>query len=239
MKMKTTPYRYRLFIAVTIFFFGLVLFYGFSRMVRLGVLNSIDLAFTVKLQDAIDKTTHLRMAVIIGDILEGLVVLASPVISLLLLTILTIMASVKRHKPQMFWKGLFFPVAFLGLTVIEVFGKLKVEHPSPPYFLLKNPTAHFPAHYVVEAYSYPSGHAARSFLLALFLLFLILKKIPQPFLQSIRSRRFLLAAVLVFIYPLLVSLSVIYLGHHWLTDIAGGWILALVLGLPAGFFYFL
>ncbi|MFQ5788093.1 MAG: phosphatase PAP2 family protein, partial [Thermodesulfobacteriota bacterium] len=65
------------------------------------------------------------------------------------------------------------PIGFALIILGELYGKSVVHHPSPYFFLLKNPEiATFPKYYIHSEFSYPSGHAARVSYIAL-LVFII------------------------------------------------------------------
>ena len=113
--------------------------------------------------------------------------------------------------------ALVIPLAFGLMTLAEIYGKSVVHHPAPPYFLLKNPSSVFPKYYVWENFSYPSGHAARAMFLAT-VLYILTKK---------RAR----VGIALAIYVSLISLSRVYLGHHWLSDVIGGTLLGSGSGL--------
>ena len=71
----------------------------------------------------------------------------------------------------------------------------------------------------VDGFSFPSGHAATSALVAGTLAWLLTFLIPA------RSVRVVATAVLAG-WALLVALSRVYLGVHWASDILGSWLLA-------------
>lgn len=70
----------------------------------------------------------------------------------------------------------------------------------------------------VSSYSFPSGHAAN----AAWYVFLALLAL---YLAPLKHPRLLLAAATIFC--LLIGFSRIYLGVHYLSDVIGGWALAL------------
>jgi undecaprenyl-diphosphatase len=100
----------------------------------------------------------------------------------------------------------------------EIYGKNVVHHPAPPFFMIKNPTSIFPKYYINDQFSYPSGHAARAVFLAILVYGLAMKQCVN---RTMRKKLLLLVGVLG-LYVGFVSISRIYLGHHWLSDIAGG-----------------
>ena len=81
----------------------------------------------------------------------------------------------------------------------------------------------------VHGYSFPSGHAATSALVAGSLAWLLTYHLAQHRLTRLAIWTTLAG------WTLLVALSRIYLGVHWISDIVGSWLLAAVwlLLLPA------
>jgi membrane-associated phospholipid phosphatase len=71
----------------------------------------------------------------------------------------------------------------------------------------------------VYGFSFPSGHAATSALLAGALIWLAASARLPPLVRRTT------AAVLV-LWAVLVALSRLYLGVHWISDIVGSWLLA-------------
>ena len=186
----------------------------FSRYIKRGGLKEIDFAVTVKLQERIDTSSRLRLASITGDVMEGSSILASPLVSVIAISVITITTFIKRKKYRT--AALIIPIVFGFMILAEIYGKSVVHHPAPPFFLLKNPTSIFPKYYIWENFSYPSGHAARAVFLAALLFF------------TMKRRAW--AAFGLGIFILLISISRIYLGHHWLSDVVGG----LLLGSGSG-----
>jgi len=190
-------------------------------------MEQIDFAFTVKLQDAIDKLSMLRVKSLIGDVMEGSTFFASPGVSVVWVIILIILSVVNFKKKKIRWRGFVIPILFLFLTLVEIYGKSVVHHPAPPFFMIKNPTTLFPKYYINEQFSYPSGHAARAVFIALcsylYLTFL------TPYFKR-KTRKILIGLGLV-CYVGIVSISRIYLGHHWVSDVLGGLLLGSGLSL--------
>ncbi len=212
----------------------LLSFYGFSRFVRSGAMDAVDFAFTVKLQERIDTSPRLRTARLIGEIMEGSTVLVSPAVSIFavlslagVLAMQGLLASgafsgrlAPFQRLRCFARPIALLIAFGLLALGEIYGKTVVDQPAPPFFMIKNPTTVFPKYHVVETFSYPSGHAARAVFLGIVLFFLAMKQWSNG---TMRKRLWVILGL--GLYGGLVSISKIYLGHHWLSDVIGGGLL--------------
>jgi len=204
-----------------------LIFTIFSHRVERGFLKQLDFDTTVKIQEKIDKSARLRTQAVISNILEGSVYLAGPTTSTAVVILLAIIFGIDYKKKKIQPVLFLIPVAFFLLVLAEIYGKSVVHHPAPPFFMLKNPITLFPKYHVLDNYSYPSGHAARAVFTAILFTMINQKSIKRKFVL------YLISAGYVF----LVSFSVIYLGHHWLSDIIGGTIIGLALGLIPVIFY--
>ena len=167
------------------------------------IIRTIDFAATVKIQDKIDKSIHLRLATFVDSVLVGSSFFAEPLFTSLAVLVLTVIAF-KRKK----WRAFLIPAAFILILLVEVLGKSIVHHPSPPFGMIKHPTSIFPSNYINEQFSYPSGHTARAVFIAIIAWVILRKK--KWIGTGLR------------IYVLLGAVSRIYLGHHWLSDVIGG-----------------
>ncbi len=124
-------------------------------------------------------------------------------------------------------------LAILGWLMIipasvgEVFGKLVLFHPSPPVFLHRSllPTS-LPSFYIHTDFSYPSGHLTRTIFIITILISLIF--------FSAKDSSFKLVTIGGLIgLAFLMALTRVYLGEHWLSDVIGGSLLGLGMGLFA------
>lgn len=204
----------------------LVGFYLFSRQVKRGFLKNTDFAVTIKIQEKIDKSSRLRLADAVGNVMEGATFFASPEFSITAIIVITIInfITVKGIKKKMI--SFAIPLFFVLLILGEIYGKNVVHHPAPPFFMIKNPSTVFPKYYINDEFSYPSGHAARSLFIGISFL-LVAYRLLQNKKNLIKG----LIGGLIIAYVILVAISRIYLGHHWLSDIVGGWLLGGGFGL--------
>jgi len=121
------------------------------------------------------------------------------------------------------WRGgaglwSFAPFLFVPLAAVEVALKLTISQaPVPAVFHRSVP---YPAFHLVLPGSYPSGHAMR---IAFACFFAIAASYRRPMAVSL-----LVCAALV------LGMSRVYLGEHWLSDVVGGLVLGSATGLVAG-----
>ncbi|MEK7543284.1 MAG: phosphatase PAP2 family protein, partial [Patescibacteria group bacterium] len=203
----------------------LLFFTLFSRAIKRGGMRELDFATTVKMQERIDNSSRLRLSRLTGEVMEGATFFASPMASTIAVLLLTLITLTKRKK----WRivALMIPLLFGLMTLAEVYGKSVVHHPAPPFFLLKNPTTVFPKYYIWEDYSYPSGHAARAIYLGIILYSYFILHTSYFKQRGIKAK---MISIGILSYISLMSVSRIYLGHHWLSDVIGG----LALGAGSG-----
>lgn len=175
-------------------------------------IRTMDFAATIKIQDRIDKSAHLRLASFVDNVMEGSSFFAGPEFTSIVVLVLSGLAFRKRK-----WRALCIPAAFILIVLIELYGKSIIHHPSPPFSMIKHTTSVFPANYINEQFSYPSGHAARAIFVSI--------------IAGMLLRKRWWASGLLLLYVILVAVSRIYLGHHWLSDVIGGALLGSGLGL--------
>lgn len=187
----------------------LILFYGFSFVVKSGRLHAFDFDMTVRLSDKTPRRLD-------------------PYFSFLSLTgsfeiVLVILAVVLALKKR--WTAFLVLVVFGAAHVVELFGKSVLHHPPPPFMFFRYDLGfQFPTSYVQTGNSYPSGHAMRMIFLCVVTIWIVLgmKKL------KLNTKYVIIGALLV--YAGLMLLSRIVLGEHWTSDVIGGSILGLSMG---------
>lgn len=196
---------------------GLILFLafiGFSYWVAKEVFTHLDFDLTVKLQDKIPRR--------FDYIFSWFSVLGSYQVTGVIWFVIFFLMLFKR-----FWvtaASLFLlPLAL----AIEVFGKVFVHHPAPPVLFYRGVLdVELPLHYVHDLYSYPSGHETRTAFLIVFLMLYLY------FRHSYRVQ--VIAQPVLFGILAIMTVSRIYLGEHWTTDVVGGFLIGTSFGLLSG-----
>jgi len=216
-------------LAVSVFL--LLLFAVLSKYEDRTAIRNVDLATTIKVQERIDRSSHLRLSALVGNLMEGATFFASPGYIVVFTLIMTGAAAYDRKKKKWNTRSLIIPIALTLLVIAEIFGKSIVHHPSPPFGMIKHPSSIFPSDYINEQFSYPSGHAARAVFVAIVGWGVMLWGGAGYRIQSFLRSRFFVFAFLGFVYVGLVSVSRIYLGHHWFSDVLGGLLLGSGMGV--------
>lgn len=200
-----------------VFLGGIVIFFlfiFFSFLVHKDFFTDFDFDSTVRLQDNIPRRwdEFFSLLSVIGRF---------ETVTIFLFVLLAIYTFIKRK-----FLALLAFVPFVGLHLIELYGKIFVDHPPPPHFLLRTHSpVDFPQFYVRSEFSYPSGHSARAlFVTAVIGIFLLSSKRLQPWQK-------MCIMVGVFSYDLLMLTSRVYLGEHWSSDVIGGSLLGLAMGM--------
>lgn len=196
----------------------LFLFIVLSKYEDRPFIRNLDFAVTVKVQEKIDTSAHLRLKSFVDTTMTGATFFASPEFTSVVVILLTGWLFYDFKIKKLNWKALIIPIMFALIVFVELYGKSIVHHPSPPFSMIKHATSIFPANYINEQFSYPSGHAARAIFIS------IITYLSFSIGHLALRKRFIFGLCLG-LYVFLVSVSRIYLGHHWFSDVMGGLLL--------------
>jgi membrane-associated phospholipid phosphatase len=129
--------------------------------------------------------------------------------TLAVIGLLVALALALRHRWSLFlgWMAALFGAGVLNIYLKYVFQRVRPQLPG--------------AWVTAPGWSFPSGHAMSSFVAYGFLIYLVVHLFPPAFLRRI--------FVLIFIcLIILIGISRIYLGAHYLSDVVAGYAAAAV-----------
>lgn len=206
----TGPVKTKLFLLSVVF---TLLFTYFSYSVAKERWQKIDFDTTVKLQDHIQRR--------FDGVFSYFSLLGSAEVTIGFCLILALSALLRRK-----WLETVGWLTIVPASMAEIFGKLVVFHPGPPVLFHRSilPTG-LPSFYIHTNFSYPSGHMTRTVFIATVFISIII-------LSSNNFSFRLVAFSLLVLLVVLMGLTRVYLGEHWLSDVLGG----ALLGCAVGFF---
>jgi membrane-associated phospholipid phosphatase len=101
-------------------------------------------------------------------------------------------------------------IAVAGSLAMTTVGKAVVGRARPPLMEAVPPYEY--------AFSFPSGHALNSTVIAGMVAYLLARRLRTQWARVI-------AVIVAVAWALAMGLSRVFLGHHWLTDVVFGWLL--------------
>lgn len=203
---------------VTLFFlflFTILLFTYFSYTVARERWQQIDFDTIVKLQDRIPQRFDKGFSYFS--------LLGSAEVTVGFCLLMMLLSFMRKHFLAIIGWLMIVPA-----TVIEIFGKLVVFHPGPPVFFHRTlqPT-NLPSFYVHTDFSYPSGHMTRTVFIIVVFAIIIIFASKNSFLYRLVVLSALASLALI------MGITRVYLGEHWLSDVLGGSLLGISAGLLA------
>ncbi|MDO8658472.1 MAG: phosphatase PAP2 family protein [Candidatus Levybacteria bacterium] len=202
---------------LTISFLGIIvflLFVFFSYLVHKDIFTQFDFNITVKLQDNISRR--------FDELFSSFSLIGSvEFVSLFLIALLII-----RRRLI----GIFILFFYASIHLFELYGKIFVSHPGPPFmFFRNNIDISFPSSYIKTGFSYPSGHSARTAFISMVIFLMVLRS------KRLSNTHKMIILLGLAIFDITMFVSRIYLGEHWATDVIGGAFLGASLGLLTAF----
>jgi membrane-associated phospholipid phosphatase len=127
---------------------------------------------------------------------------------------MTIIASVITIALVWRWRSrtplILMLIAVAGSLTMTSVGKAIVGRVRPPLTEAVPPYEY--------AFSFPSGHALNSTVIAGMVAYLLVRRLRTRWARAA-------AVIIAFVWALAMGLSRVFLGHHWLTDVIFAWLL--------------
>lgn len=189
-------------------------FIAFSYLVAKETFTQLDFDLTVKIQDKIPRRFDYPFS--------WFSVLGSAEVTGVIWFIILFLFLFRK-----FWRAAAAMFLLPLALAIEVFGKVFVHHPAPPFLFYRGVLEiEFPSNFVHDFFSYPSGHETRS-------AFLIVVLMSYFYFRKGLLSQIVALPVLVGILAIM-TVSRVYLGEHWSSDVFGGFLIGASFGLLTG-----
>jgi undecaprenyl-diphosphatase len=193
------------FLALVVFFVILTIF------VMLGATTGIDniiSQYFKSLQGNENLDTLIIIITTFGDVFS-------------LVMVAIILTIIRRTRKT----GMIFLISIVILTILVMYIKPIVDRPLPPYGF--EPKLQLSENFKIENdslvpfardLSYPSNHIARATAFAFIIGFALNKK----------SRT---AGLLIWLFPVMIAITRLYVMQHYFTDLVGGFLLGLIISI--------
>lgn len=210
----TAQSRFKYLIASVIFFFFFLIL---SFLIQNQSLTEFDTYSIIGIQSFIPKQADAFLSLFS--------ILGTFELCLVYLSIIFMLIFFKEKK-------IFLGVlTFFAIAFIELGGKILLFHPGPPFEYFRNPfVLRFPSGFIHTNYSYPSGHMGRTAFFTVLIAILVGRWLKK------KNQRYV-AWILLGVIFIIVCISRVSLGEHWLSDVLGGVALGTSLGLLSFVFW--
>lgn len=154
--------------------------------------------------------------------LEALMIIVTTFGDVFSLVIIAIILTIIRRTRK---TGMIFLISIVILTILIMYIKPLVDRPIPPYGF--EPKSQLSKNFKIENdslvpfardLSYPSNHIARATAFAFIIGFALNKK----------SRT---AGLLIWLFPVMIAITRLYVMQHYFTDLMGGFLLGLIISI--------
>lgn len=174
--------------------------------VILSILVMLDL--TVGIDDFVYNLITFKQNNIITNIYKSITFLGSTTFIILLCIVFLIMFIILKKKNT----GIIISVVLIISTIVNNILKIIFRRSRPEVLALV----------VEDSFSFPSGHTMASVSMYGILIYIILK-------SNLNKKLKIILSIILGLLPLLVGLSRVYLGAHFITDIIGAFIISSIL----------
>ncbi|WOV92490.1 MAG: phosphatase PAP2 family protein [Candidatus Nitrosoabyssus spongiisocia] len=155
-----------------------------------------------------------------NDILDGFMLLVTEIGTIYYMLGFSIVLLIIRRTRRI---GAVLLILMVSTTIVTGYIKCGVDRDRPSEEFAENPFQMTPSRDTFSLFcgsgadaSFPSGHAARAMALAVVLGYIASKYFPR-------------GSYLILIYPILMSISRVYISQHYPTDVIGGMIIGMLL----------